>query len=217
MYPEVLPSTTVNALARLRRARVIASFLLGGGTALALQLGHRLSKDLDFFARVAFTEERLVQRLVACCDFQLARRGKGTVGGWIEDTWLSFLYAPFPLLDTPKEVPDLTLRLLSLPDLAAMKVLAVAQRGSRRDFIDLYVLHHQAGLSLEQAVVWFRQKYADQNYNLAHVLRALGYLEDAESEPMPTMLRPLSWHDVRVFFLTESRRLMAFYLRGGAI
>ena len=212
MHPEALPPETLEALARLPAAEVMDAFLLGGGTALALQLGHRLSVDLDFFASHPFSEQELAQRLTACCGFRLAQRAKGTVGGWIGKTWLSFLYAPFPLLDAPVDALDFSLTLLSLADLAAMKVLAVAQRGSRRDFVDLFVLHHHAGLPLERALALFQQKYAGQNYSLAHVIKALGYLEDAESEPMPKMLQPLRWDEVRSFFLSESRRLMRRYL-----
>jgi hypothetical protein len=93
-------------------------------------------------------------------------------------------------------------------DIATMKLEAIAGRGSRKDFIDLYQLCH-AGLDLERVFDLFDAKYATNRTERYHRLRALAYFDDAEREPMPDMLIPLDWSQVRVFLESQTIRLMA--------
>ena len=82
----------------------------------------------------------------------------------------------------------------------------IASRGSRRDFVDLYVVARQYGL--KQILSWFETKYASVPYNRVHILKSLTYFADAEGEPMPDMLLRLEWSAVKAFFDVESVRLM---------
>jgi hypothetical protein len=93
-------------------------------------------------------------------------------------------------------------------DIAAMKLEAIAGRGSRKDFVDLFVLI-RAGLTLEDVFQLFDRKYGTGRTERYHRLRALSYFEDAEREPMPEMLVPLEWSEVRTFFEREAKRLLA--------
>jgi hypothetical protein len=87
-----------------------------------------------------------------------------------------------------------------------MKIEAVAGRGSRRDFIDLYLLCQRVN-PLLQLLHDFERKYRGIDYNKVHILKSLCYFEEAEREPIPKMLIPLVWEDVKRFFLAESRRI----------
>ena len=87
-----------------------------------------------------------------------------------------------------------------------MKISAIASRGTKRDFVDLYVVSQHFGL--EQSLEWFKKKFAQTNYSIVHVLKSLTYFEEAERDPMPDMLVPLSWEGVKQFFREEATRLL---------
>ena len=91
-------------------------------------------------------------------------------------------------------------------DIALTKIIAIAQRGGRRDFVDLYWNCHK-GLTLPLLFKRIPEKYGKNNYNTYHLLRSLVYFADAEKEPMPRLLVSLSWLDVKQFFETEVRKL----------
>ena len=86
-----------------------------------------------------------------------------------------------------------------------MKISAIASRGTKRDFVDLYIMAISEGL--DTLLGHFQKKFAQTNYNLVHVLKSLVYFADAEKDPMPDMLVPLSWDDVKQFFLTQVLRI----------
>jgi Nucleotidyl transferase AbiEii toxin, Type IV TA system len=92
--------------------------------------------------------------------------------------------------------------LASVRDIAAMKVEAIASRGARRDFYDLYFIC-QSGLSLVKVLEDFDEKFASSHPDRYHRIRAMTYFDDAEREPLPILLRPANWKDVREFFETS--------------
>jgi hypothetical protein len=87
-----------------------------------------------------------------------------------------------------------------------MKLSAVASRGTKRDFIDLYAASAQFGLA--EILAWFAQKYAKTGYSRLHLLKSLTYFADAEKDPSPHMLVPLAWRDVVGFFEREVPALL---------
>ncbi|MBF8287739.1 MAG: hypothetical protein HW381_847 [Candidatus Rokubacteria bacterium] len=93
-------------------------------------------------------------------------------------------------------------------DIAAMKIEAIAGRGSRKDFIDLRILV-RSGLTLDAAFDVFEQKYGTRRTDRYHRLRALAYFADAEREPMPDMRMPFDWNEAKQFFTAEATRLLA--------
>jgi hypothetical protein len=96
-------------------------------------------------------------------------------------------------------------------DIAAMKLAAVMSRGIKRDFVDVYVLTRQ-GLSLEQMLDFYDQKYALLEQNVFGIIKSLNYFDDAENTEMPRMIVPISWLEVKRFFSAESIRLAKKYL-----
>jgi hypothetical protein len=89
-----------------------------------------------------------------------------------------------------------------------MKLSAIMGRGSRRDFVDLHAVCRK-GSSLAEVYEWFQHKFAGIAYDPYHVARSLVYFVEAEAEPMPQMLEPVRWDEVKGFFLHESRRIFA--------
>src|ERR1039458_5453757 len=141
---EVITPSTEAALRVLRDASILERFYLAGGTGLALQFGHRLSQDLDFFATDLFDEELLLQRLQGLGEFSLVAKQPHTLHATIQGTRVTFLGYTYPVL-----FPFLTFQDVVIADprdIACMKVSAIASRGMKRDFVDLYLCARRFGL-----------------------------------------------------------------------
>jgi hypothetical protein len=203
-HREVLGEAAEQTLEELLRARVLESFYLAGGTGLALYLGHRRSADLDFFKTEGFDEEALLQRLQQIPGLALVTKGPATLHTIIQGTKTSFLGYDYPILYPLGSFHGI--QVADPRDIAGMKISAVASRGSRRDFVDLYAVSQKYGL--EKLLQTFRRKFAQVNYSFLHVLKSLTYFEDAEQEPMLDMLVPLAWDEVKQFFCREVPSLL---------
>ena len=114
----------------------------------------------------------------------------------IQGTKTSFLGYDYPILYPLVSFHGI--QVADPRDIAGMKISAVASRGSRRDFVDLYAVSQKYGLG--KLLQTFHKKFAKVNYSFLHVLKSLTYFEDAEQEPMPDMLVPLAWDEVKQFF-----------------
>ncbi len=88
-------------------------------------------------------------------------------------------------------------------DIGCMKISAIASRGTKRDFVDLYRLAQE--YDLKQLLGWFTTKFSQTNYSMPHILKSLSYFEEAEQDAMPHMLMPLSWEEVERFLQERLR------------
>jgi hypothetical protein len=179
-------------------------FYLAGGTGLALHLGHRRSDDLDFFAGSPFAPDVLIEELQALPGFSVTAKAEATLHFLTRGTKVSVLGYPYPLL-FPLETMD-RVNVADIRDIACMKISALAGRATRRDFVDLYFATRD--LALSDLLETFRRKFAQANYSYPHILKSLTYFEDAERDPIPEMLRHISWAEIREFFEKEAGRLL---------
>jgi hypothetical protein len=196
MHPEILTPTQHIALAQLGPFASSHHFYLGGGTAIALYLGHRRSDDFDWFIEQSMgAADRLAAELQRSgIPFTIESFSPGTLYGTVSGVRTSFIEYGYPLLDKLQSVPDFGCEMASLDDLVAMKLAAIAQRGSRKDFLDI----HELGIShasLERMLELYKQKYGIKD--VGHVLLGLSYFDDAESEPMPQMMRLEQWSKIK--------------------
>jgi hypothetical protein len=122
------------------------------------------------------------------------RTDEGTLYARISGIQVSWLEYRYPLLGPPERLPAFQCELAALPDLAAMKLSAIAQRGAKKDFVDLYALFSRR-ISLRQMLAWYRKKFNVQD--TAHLLYSLTYFEDADRERLPRMLRPMKWKAIK--------------------
>jgi hypothetical protein len=194
-HPEILPESQMACLRRLAPAATDLGFYLAGGTAVALSLGHRQSVDFDWFTprfpgRPVDLAESLALRDIALTPTALAAE---TVHGHIGGVKVSFVEFRSPLLEPLVDWPEVGCRRASIADLAAMKLLAVTQRGSRKDFVD--VLAMSRSMSLDRMLECYRRRFGVTD--TARVLAGLCFFDDAEAEPMPKMLVPLDWETVK--------------------
>jgi hypothetical protein len=195
-HPEVLRPAQLSVLRQLAPVARHEGFRLAGGTALALQIGHRRSIDFAWFRSAAFENPEILAATfrAAGVPFELQQTAHGTLHGLVQGVATSFFHYPYPSLRSPL-VWEETDSLLAAPeDIACMKLAAVAQRGARKDFVDLYALG-QWRLRLRDMLQLFKEKYSTTD--IAHVLAALSYFEDAEREPMPVMLWPDDWPTIK--------------------
>jgi len=202
-HPEVLPGEWSRAVDDLSRRSALEGFYLAGGTGLALHFGHRRSIDLDLFREDAFESSVLRDRLRGLDGLARVALAAGTAHLTLHGVKVSFLHYPYPLIFPPRSYGRLTVA--DPRDIACMKIEAIANRGSRRDFVDLYVAAAEFGLA--QIFEWFTTKYAAVAYNRMHVMKALTYFRDAEDEPLPDLMIPIDWSSVTRFFVSEAPRL----------
>ena len=208
MHLEILTRAQITVLEGLTRLAVAADFYLAGGTALALRHGHRRSIDFDFFRPDTFDGFALrtaVENLPGAIEWMPS--GAHTLHLRINQVDLSFFKYPYPLLAPPQSTPW-GFGIASDLDIAAMKLEAIAGRGSRKDFVDLRLLC-AAGLGLETVFTLSEQKYGTHRTDRYHRLRALAFFDDAEQQPMPYMLVPHDWEETKAYFTAEARRLLA--------
>lgn len=154
-----------------------SKFYLAGGTALALQIGHRTSRDLDFYTPIHFRASELTRqfRRIFGREIKETRLTEDSLWLTIKETDLSFFRYPYKLIRP--FVPYASAHLASPEDIAAMKIEAVIGRGTKRDFIDIYYLIKRYGL--EQLLNFTQKKYSE-SFNEQNCLSALIYFKDAE-------------------------------------
>lgn len=205
MLRGILTDAQQTVLELLSRIAEIRTFYLAGGTALALYLGHRRSRDFDFFRAAEFLPQDLLLALRDAGEFGVLQEATGTLAVQVRAVPVSFFHYPYALLRPLRDSPW-GFSVADPEDIAAMKLAALAGRGSRKDFVDLYVYARRLA-PLEHLFEQFREKYRDTRVDPYHLLRSLTFFEDAEGEAMPELLIPESWEDIKSFFRGEATRL----------
>jgi len=151
-------------------------FYLAGGTALAIQLGHRNSKDLDFYTAKHFDSGELIKDFKKTFgELDEVSEAPDTLFVTFEQVELSFFRYPYKLIRPTIDYQ--TVELASSEDIAAMKMTAVRERGVKRDFIDIYFLIKRFGL--KEILGLTQEKYPD-DFNEQNYLDGLIYFVDAD-------------------------------------
>ena len=205
MFREILTHEQQTVLELLSRIAEIQTFYLAGGTGLALHLGHRRSRDFDFFRPKEFRPQDLLNHVREAGEIELLQEANGTLTILLRGVPTSFFHYRYPLLRPLHDTPW-GIGLAHRADIAAMKLAALSGRGSRKDFVDLYFCCRE-GMSLENILELFREKYHGLAVDSYHLIRSLTFFDDAEAEVMPEMLREATWEQMKTFFQTEAVRL----------
>ena len=183
---------TLELLKSLASQPELAQTRLVGGTALALQYGHRQSIDLDFFGILPEEKEELVEMTKRVGNVLVTNRSKMILQTVINQIKVDFVdYSRYKWIDEPVMGDGFVLA--SDKDIAAMKVNAIIGRGTRKDFIDLYVLLQR--YSLSEIMAFYKQKYPD--FSEYRALLSMTYFEDAEMQDMPKMFIDTSWDTMK--------------------
>lgn len=201
LFRETVESTTWELLIRLMSYPELQGFALAGGTSLALQIGHRRSFDLDFFGPRPFSVQEILDVLQDLTPITILSQSENILILNLQGVKVDFVNYRYPLL-TPI-VSEEDIRLVSVPDIAAMKLAAIAGRGKKRDFYDLYFLLKQ--YSLDQLLQFYKSKYEDGSELM--VLRSLPYFDDADQDEEVVLIRPsIKWEDVKKSIAVEVKK-----------
>jgi hypothetical protein len=200
---DAMPKQTLKAFEYFSNQKWLAdsTWYLAGGTGLALQIGFRRSVDLDFFTGEKEIDNAKLLREIGSKDWRTKINKEGTVYGELFSASCSFILYPFFV---PKEplIKYRSISILAAEDIAVMKVIALSQRGKKRDFFDLYYCANNV-INLEQIFINLREQYPSVAHNYQHILKSLVYFTDAESDPEPDLLVKLDWKTVKDYFNKE--------------
>ncbi len=209
MFESVLSDDAKATLALLNKSGLVRDAYLAGGSALALHFGHRYSIDFDFFSPLAFDPIKLSKSLSGIGSFaEEVVKGTSLIGTF-QGIKMSYFQYDYLLIDKTK--PFLGIAVAHPHDIAAMKLVAITDRGTKKDFIDLYELTHQ-GIPFDEMFRLYDRKYKLFEANRFTLIKALSYLDEADTDAMPEMIRPISWEEVKKFFTSEAMRLAKKYL-----
>jgi nucleotidyltransferase AbiEii toxin of type IV toxin-antitoxin system len=221
LHAECLASETREAIERLAERRWSGDFYLAGGAALALHLGHRAlgsSRDLDLMSgthRLLPADRRdLLSDLLSV---ESTTRVETARDGYLFVRWpgavaLRFFWYPYPLVEATADASGLAVA--SLLDLVLMKLGALISRGTRRDFVDLYISSRT--LPLGVALTRAPEKFGHVGDFALQAFKALADFSEAEDEPMPRLSEPVEWSEVARWALAEAQRGGESVLRSGA-
>lgn len=191
LHLETVSEPLIGLLRRLMQVDALKPFYLVGGTALALRYGHRTSVDLDLFTHTRFNSTELAELLVHAFNLNEAVVETNTVLGRINGIKTDFIAHRYSLV-SGVEAND-GIRLLAVEDIAAMKLNAIANRGSKKDFWDLYeLLQH---FKRDELFEFYHQKYPAGS--LWNVEKSLAYFDDADADPDPVDLSGRTWDEVK--------------------
>jgi predicted nucleotidyltransferase component of viral defense system len=215
---DTLEKSTLALLKKLQAMEILGNTRLVGGTALALQLGHRVSVDLDIFGIVPIDANQLSEELnVVGLKGRLDYGSNNIKQFTINNVKVDFVNYQYKWLEPVKTEEGI--RLADLKDITAMKLEAITNRGTRRDFVDVYFLLKQ--FPIKQQLELYLQKYPDgSSFNVlrsltyfdcmrrVHTLSQIPYqnnnlvlqgevVDDAETAPMPKMLMDVNWDHIK--------------------
>lgn len=207
MYPDCFPKHGHVVLDKLKNTVASERFILAGGTALALQIGHRISEDLDFFTEKTFSTDKVFQKIKrAGLVPAILQEEEGTLVLTVNDTKISFFHYAYPFIE--EKTPFRGIHLANVIDIASMKVIAISQRGAKRDFIDLYFI-------LRSIPFWkiaenMTARFGKDRINPVNIGKSLVYFNDAEEDPEPRYsgkTKP-EWKAVKKFFTGHVRQMV---------
>ena len=183
---------TLELLKAISAQPEVKELRLVGGTALALQYGHRQSVDLDFFGKLPEDKDELIDVVRRVGDVTVLNRSKIILQMVVNQVKVDFVdYSRYPWIDEPILGDGFVLA--SDKDIAAMKINAIMGRGTRKDFIDLYLLLQH--YSLTQIMDFYRQKYPE--FSESRALLSMTYFDDAEMQDMPLMFIKTPWESMK--------------------
>jgi len=179
------------------------SFRLVGGTALALQKGHRTSIDVGLFSDAQFDNEHILRALEACLfperPFNVRTYGFGFFCNLCQIK-TDFMFWGDSFIEPP--LIDGIVRMATPLEIFAMKLHAIASRKTKKDFIDIALLLPE--ISLKEALAAYQKKYPYDDF--ITVLKQLSYFEEAEKTAEPQLLLEPSWGDAKSIIAAAIRK-----------
>lgn len=207
MHKECFPEEGWRVLKALKGFLTRHDAILAGGTALALRIGHRVSKDLDFFTGDDFRVETVISGIRKTgLSFRVVSEGEGSLVSEIEGIKFSLFKYDYPFMEKPLSFEGI--RIAGILDIASMKVIAISQRGTKRDFIDLFFILQE--LPFHLAAGHMVRRFGRERINPIHIGKSFVYFTDADSDPEPDYIKGkgTDWEKIKRFFKTHVRQFV---------
>jgi hypothetical protein len=203
MHPEALDETNQEVFARLK---VFSSFYLAGGTALALQIGHRKSIDFDFFSDGEILKDLFmkVKKIFEDATVTASVNNSDELTVFIDDIKTTFLKYPFAAILDFADYEGV--KLLSIKEIAATKAYTIGRRGSLKDYVDLYFVISEGHASLNEIIEIAEKKYGN-DFNTRLFLEQLLYLEDVEDERIVFIKKEIERNEMKGFFEAKIKKI----------
>jgi hypothetical protein len=196
LFKTAVEPATLELLISLQNRDYLRGFNLVGGTALAFYMGHRKSIDIGLFSNFTFDASKLIELIQQDYPLQLFNTASSTIKGSIENINVDIIAHRYPYLNEPSLLDGI--RILSVPDLIAMKLNAISVSGQRaKDFIDIYFILEENMFKMPDMLKFYQIKY--NQHGDMHILKSLIYFEDVDLSGWPVLLKKplLKWPDVK--------------------
>jgi hypothetical protein len=200
LHTETVDTNTLGLLKQIQANPNFHETRLVGGTALALQIGHRKSIDLDIFGNITLEPLELTQVLQAYGPLSIRSASQRIHHLMLRGVQLDIVQYDYQWIDAPVTAEGV--RLASIRDITAMKLAAITNRGTRKDFIDLAFLLER--FDVPQMLELYKRKFKDGESFM--VLKSLVFFDDAEDDPMPYMLQPIDWNVAKQRIIESVRK-----------
>ncbi len=186
LHTQTLTPQTLELIQALQEEHLLQGFHLVGGTALALQIGHRISIDIDLFTRGDYDVDDVLNLFIRKYRFQRNYQHGKTLKGVIDGVMVDLIRHDYQELQV---IEGSRIRMLSAKDIAAMKLNAITGNGTRvKDFIDVYFLLDQ--FRLEEMVEFYKTKYQQDDGLM--ILRSLVFFDDVDLAEWPRLFREVT-------------------------
>jgi len=201
LHYNTITAETLELLKKLQAVPAFSKLRLVGGTALALQIGHRNSIDIDLFGKLSIDEIALNETLSNIGKLIQLKKSENINIYSLNNIKLDIVNYPYQWIGQPIKTD--TLLLAGLKDIAAMKLAAITSRGTKKDFIDVFFLLNR--FSLPEMLDFYEKKYHDGSVFL--VLKSLTYFEDADQDEAPKMYVEYDWEKTKSKIINEISKL----------
>jgi hypothetical protein len=203
MHQEVLNKRSRDIFSRLSHFK---NFYLAGGTALALQIGHRISVDFDLFSKKPISKKLLpkVEEVFSGRKIVPSVNNPDELTVFVDAIKITFLFYPFPIIKRGIQYAGVSM--LGIKEIAATKAYTIGRRGSFKDYVDLYFVIADNYATLNEIMKLANKKYGS-DFNARLFLEQLIYLEDIEDTEIIVLKNPIGKDDVERFFIGEVKKL----------
>ena len=192
LFKETAAPQTLDLIKRFFKDSRLDEFVLVGGTALSLQIGHRVSLDIDLFNVKPFDAGAIAAYLRSNYGAEHIVILENCVFCFVEDIKVDIISHQYPWVEIPMDVEGV--RMVSLADIGAMKLNAIVQNGSRlKDFVDVYFLLEC--IPLQKLLRCCEMKYRDLSDKV--IKRALLYHDDIKPAPIAMTGEYLSYQKLK--------------------
>ena len=203
MHPEAISLKRQKIFQELKN---FSQFYLAGGTALALHIGHRMSDDFDLFSEKDIPVDLLekVEKIFKELIIDIIINHSEQLSLVIDQTKVDFVKYPFSLVSSLIKYEGV--KIIKIPEIAAMKAYTIGRRATYKDYIDLYFILSEKHSSLPEIIKISKEKFKE-HFDPRLFLEQLVYLEDIQEEPIQFLKKKVGKKELEDFFQKEIKKI----------